>query len=828
MPAPCTFTFPPGYAATAAESVLMKRSNSASHPSCRLLLAASLALTLGACHHSDDDDEAAPPPPPATASRISVELARTTHGVPHVQANDFRSLGYGLAYAYAQDNVCMFADSLLTVRGERSAFFGGEARAPKRSADEYGAASGFMDLKNEDSDFFFKGYLDLEQLRANYAAGGQETRDLLAGYVEGYNRYLKDYAGKLPAPCATARWVRPMTVDDMYLVIAEKALHASGQAFSKEFVAAGRSPAAPVSLAKRAPGKLDPSFLVARLDKLNRQGFGSNALAVGKDLSSNGRGLLLGNPHYPWTTTDRFYQAHLTVPNRYDAMGVIIGGVPVVVIGFNKDVAWSHTVTTAMHFTTFRLALDAGDASGTTYMIDGERQKMTSKTVTVDLLQADGAIQKRSKTFYFAKQGAVIVKPEAGMTWTASAAYVLADPNRNNTRLVEQWLGIGTANSVQALKTSLDRAAGLPWVNTVAADRAGNALYADASVVPHMNADKFVNGCLLLQAALLFDGSRSSCGWGQDAGAPPGIYSPANAPWLLRTDYVGNSNDSYWLSNPKALLTGPAPLGFSPLYGRVGVEQSLRTRIGFLQFEEMVAQRGKLKLTDIQELAFANRLYAAELVLPELLPACAGNADAVLVQACNVLSAWDRRVNIDSRGAVLFREFWNTAASIPNKWAVPFNPADPVRTPNGVAPAAVPAMLTALKNAAVKLQGLGIPLDGRLGDYQVEPRNGVRIPLHGGIGNLDGSYNSLTMRNPLGAGGYEGVHWGQSYIQTVTFDDAGPVAQAMLTYGQSTDPKSPWYADQTQVFSRKEWPVLPFTPAKIKADPNYTTVTLKE
>jgi acyl-homoserine-lactone acylase len=145
-----------------------------------------------------------------------------------------------------------------------------------------------------------------------------------------------------------------------------------------------------------------------------------------------------------------------------------------------------------------------------------------------------------------------------------------------------------------------------------------------------------------------------------------------------------------------------------------------------------------------------------------------------------------------------------------------------------VAPAAIPAMLTALRNAAAKLQSLGIPLDGRLGDYQVEPRNGVRIALHGGVGNIDGSYNSLTMRNPLGAGGYEGVHWGQSYIQTVTFDDQGPVAQAMLTYGQSVDPTSPWYADQVQVYSRKEWPVLPFTSEKIKADPNYARVTLKE
>jgi acyl-homoserine-lactone acylase len=803
----------------------MKRRLSALHP--RLLLVSMFSLALGACNSSDDDDPVAPPPAPP-AARINVELARTTHGVPHVRADDFRSLGYGLAYAYAQDNVCMFADGLLTVRGERSLFFGADARPRQRSGDEYGGGSGFMDLNNEDSDFFFKGYLDIAQLRANYAAGSPEPRELLEGFVEGYNRYLKDAAGKLPAACANAKWVRPMTLDDMMLVVAEKALHASGQAFARDFVAAGRVPGASVSLAKVAPRKLDPLSLVAQLDQMNKQGFGSNALAVGKDLSANGRGLLLGNPHYPWTTTDRFYQAHLTVPGRYDAMGVIIGGVPAVVIGFNRDVAWSHTVTFAYHFTTFRLALDAGDASGTTYLYDGERRKMTSKTVTVDALLPDGLVGRRSKTFYFSHQGAVIVRPAAGMSWTAQAAYVLADPNRSNTRMLEQWLGIGTAGSVRALKDSLDKVVGLPWVNTIAADREGNTLYADASVVPHMNADKFVNGCLLLQAALLFDGSRSSCGWGQDTGAPAGIYSPANAPWMMRTDYVGNSNDSYWLTNPKNLLTGLAPLGYSPLYGGTGIEQSLRTRIGFRQLEDLLARRSKLDLADMQALAFSNRVYAAELVLPQLLPACASASDALMHRACTTLQAWDRRADVDSRGAVLFREFWAVASAIPNKWAIPFDPADPVNTPAGLAPTALSTMLVALRGAAEKLQALGVPLDGRLGDYQVEPRNGVRIALHGGNGNQEGTYGSLTMRSGLTAQGYVGAHWGQSYIQTVKFDEQGPEAQAMLTYGQSTDPASPWYASQTMAYSRKAWPSLPFTQEEIKADPAYTTVTLRE
>jgi acyl-homoserine-lactone acylase len=787
----------------------------------RLAVTAALGAVLAACGRHTGDTATTTPPP-----QFSAEVIRTTHGAVHVKAADFRSLGYGLAYAYAQDNLCMFADTLLTVRGERSQYFGGDAHATARKGDEYGAASGFMDLKNEDSDFFFKGYLDVDQLRASYAAGAKEPRDLLEGYVAGYNRYLKENAGKYPTACNGAKWVKPMTVEDMYLVLAEKALHASGEVFAKEVVAGARDANATVA-ARRPQRKLDPAFLLARLDKVVHQGFGSNALAVGKDLSASGHGLLLGNPHFPWTSTDRFYQAHLTVPGRYDVMGVTLGGMPVVVIGFNKDVAWSHTVTAATHFTTFKLALDPGDSTGTTYLIDGDKNKMTSKTASVDVLMPDGTVAKHSKTFYFSKQGAVIVKPEAGLTWSSTTAYVLADPNRGNTRMLEQWLGIGTATSVQTLKASLDAVVGLPWVNTVAADRAGNALYADASVVPRVTTDKFAGNCVLLPALVLFDGSRSACAWGQDANTPPGIFSPANGPSMLRTDYVGNSNDSYWLTNARTLLTGPPPLGYSPLYGKVGVEQRLRTRIGFIQFEELAQQGHRFQLSDLQTLVFADRIYAAELVLPELLAACPTD-DATLVQACAVLAAWDRHANLDSRGAVLFREFWSAASQIPNKWKVPLDPTDPVHTPNGVAPAALPAMFTALKNAASLLQSLNIPLDGRLGDYQGETRNGARTPLHGGVGDIDGSYNSLRMSTGLTATGYNNVYWGTSYVQTVTFDDAGPVAQAMLVYGQSTDPTSPYYADQLGPYSRKEWTTLPFSEASINADPNRARITLTQ
>ena len=367
-------------------------------------------------------------------------------------------------------------------------------RATRRVDGEYGAASDFMDLKNEDSDFFFKGYLDIDQLKAGYAAASQRR----ARHARGLRRRLQPLPQgsrrpAYPAACSKAAWVRPITVEDMYLVIAEKALHASGEVFAREIVAGARDPGVRGAGGRARRAAQDrplvhdgPAGAIDGVEKL-----GSNGLAIGKDLSASGRGILLGNPHYPWTSTDRFYQAHLTVPGRYDAMGVILGGIPMVVIGFNKDVAWTHTVTTAVHFTTFKLALDPGDASGTSYLSDGATVKMSAKPVTVESRMPDGSITSRNKTFYFSKQGAVLVKPEAGIAWTAGAVHVLADPNRNNTRLIDQWIGLGSAASVQEMKASLDTIVGLPWINTVAADRDGNTLYADASVVPRVGADKF-------------------------------------------------------------------------------------------------------------------------------------------------------------------------------------------------------------------------------------------------------------------------------------------------------------------------------------------------
>lgn len=36
--------------------------------------------------------------------RYAATITRTTYGIPHIEARDWRGVGYGVAYAYAEDN----------------------------------------------------------------------------------------------------------------------------------------------------------------------------------------------------------------------------------------------------------------------------------------------------------------------------------------------------------------------------------------------------------------------------------------------------------------------------------------------------------------------------------------------------------------------------------------------------------------------------------------------------------------------------------------------------------------------------------------------------
>ncbi len=254
--------------------------------------------------------------------------------------------------------------------------------------------------------------------------------------------------------------------------------------------------------------------------------------------------------------------------------------------------------------------------------------------------------------------------------------------------------------------------------------------------------------------------------------------------------------------------------------------------------EEALAADGKISPDDMQQMIFSHRNFGAELLLDDVLQVCTPElADVELESrtvnvsaACDVLRQWDRRNDVDSRGGHVWREFWREAASIGNLFVVPFDVADPVGTPRGIAvddQDVRSQVLLALASAQTTLKEANIALDARLGDIQFAERNGERIGIPGGQGRAG-------MWSVIGAGlrpdvGYSPIRGGNSYVQVISWDAAGNLdPRAILTYSQSPEPDSPHYADMTRLYSRGEWVQLPFSDAQINADPELVTLSLVE
>lgn len=722
----------------------------------------------------------------AAPARYAATITRTTQGVPHIVAKDMAGLGYGSGYTAAEDNGCVIAELAVSVRGERARYLGAEGKT----------MVGFSEIPNLESDFYFRAIADLPGFEAGFRASSADNRALLTGFAAGYNRYLKDHPEGFAATCRGAAWLAPLTHDDMLLMTNSGMVQASSAPMAR-FIA-GAQPPAPKA-ASLIPANLDYAGPAAA------QGLGSNGWAFGRDLTTNRRGLVVGNPHFPWTGPNRFRRLHLTIPGRFDVMGAGLVFMPFVAIGFTKDVAWTHTVTTAQHFTLFDLALDPADP--TAYLVDGKSEKMTARQLTVAV--KDGTPVTR--TLWSTRYGPAVALPARGLPWTATHAYAIRDAGQGNQRGGDAWLAIARAKSVQQIRTAIGTTLGIPYVNTIAADRAGNALYADVTTVPNVSTTKWEQCVTPLgktpiaqsSGITILDGSRGSCNWDVDPTTPaPGLMPARDMPVLIRTDYVQNSNDSYWLANVKAPFEP-----HSPLLGPYGTQQNLRTRIGLHILEGL----NSIDPAGARALILANRVFAAELVLDQLLALCPQRAD--LAEACAVLAKWDRHVDADSKGALLFMMFWRRTGAIRDFWANSFDLEKPIDRPSDLNPAAAPAILDALAAAAAEMGTYKLPLDAPLGTVQVSPRNGDRIAIHGGPGAA-GVLNA--MQSQPTPEGLIPVH-GSSFMQVVSFDATGPVAQSMLSYSQSTNPESPWYADGTRAFSAKQWLPLPFTRAQIDA-----------
>lgn len=776
-----------------------------------------------------------------------VQIRRTAHGVPHIKADDFYGLGLGYGYAVAQDNICRLADFYLTVRGERARYFGAE--------ETFLFPGNLMVTKNLDSDFFFKLYQaqgTVEALMSQPPPNGpnSDARRLLAGHVAGYNRYLNETGvDKLPDPtCRGADWVTPIAQIDVYRMAHALGMFAGAAASAGGIGGALPSLEAPpqglpgLTAAMQQP-KGDLAALLQSeagrnmLSRMTPPQMASNAIAVGSDASDYGGGILLGNPHQGWKDAALFYQVDLEVPGQYKVNGTSFLGLPFVVIGSTASMAWSHTTSAAFRFVPYQLSL----LGHTTYLVDGQPEDMQAWPLSAEVLQDDGAVQTVQRTLHTTRYGPMVTNI-AGLdlfVWTPTLGFAMKDVNGEHFRFLNHFVEIGKLQSVRQLKDLLVDLHAIPWANTIAADAGGETLYADITVIGNLPDERAVSCASVTGAAVfpllglpILDGTRSACDLDNIPGTPvqPGIMPPQEMPYLFRRDYTMNSNDSYWLSNLEEPLEG-----FPRVLGEEGTERRLRTRMGLTLIQDRLAGNDGLpgdrfSHENLKQIMFNSRHYLGEIWRDDLanycasLPLAIGNSGPVDISAaCPVLANWDMTANLDSSGALLFRRISDQllGQTLPNgtttQWRLPatsafltpFDANDPVGTPGGLN-VLRPEVQQALANTVSEFNALDMSLDIPLRQVQYVQRNGQRIALHGGPDRA-GLFSIINVDRDPATGHYVNPRHGNTYTQVVSFERPGcPRISSNTTYGQSQNPESPWFSDQTTMYRDKQWLDVPF------------------
>lgn len=754
-----------------------------------------------------------------------VRIVRDGAGVPHIIGADLGSVAYGQGMMIAEDRGCTVVDQIIKVRGQRAAHFG-------PGTDEQ-----FVD-----SDF---AYLHLglwADAPERWAHQPDDVAAIVRGAVAGFNAVIAANDG---LACPGFDWSGPISEQDYYAVVSDVLLLASSQNLIDEI--GSSQPPAPEGAGEGGDG--GPSGL-ARLRP--HDDIGSNGWAFGSERSTTGGGLLLGNPHFPWEGELRFWENHLIVPGELNIYGVSLSGLPGIQIGFNEHVAWTHTVSSGHRFNLYRYDLDPSDP--TMYLVDGEPQPMEATEYSIEVLGDDGALSGVTRTLYRTKHGPVVAIDPLG--WSTTMAFAIADANIEIDRVVQQFLGMDRATSLEEFQQVHAEIQGVPWVNTMASSADGRAWFTDGSATPHLSdealaawqAERDAGGLAGLAydfaGIIMLNGSDSLFDWVDDPTAPAaGLLPAADQPQLERADFVFNANDSYRWTNPAEPLTG-----FTILQGNEDETPTPRTRTNLQLLTETDAA---WTIHDLQQALFSDRTVLSEQLLAPLVAACTATPNVTMddgtavdvTAACTALAGWDGTFTRDARGAIVFREWLSRVdmAELNDEgrlWSDAFDPADPAHTP-AVPSSDTDEWLRRLAVVQMFLQFLGIPLDAPLGDYQFEVRTGTRIPIHGG-NNSDGVANvmSLSFRNTStlphgdvgtyvdaasqlrqfadGSLGYP-IEYGASFVYTVQYGPDGPQAEGILSYGNPDDPQDPAYRLGLDGLSNGEWRPFTFDPDAVEA-----------
>jgi penicillin amidase len=352
---------------------------------------------------------------------------------------------------------------------------------------------------------------------------------------------------------------------------------------------------------------------------------GSNNWAVSPRRTAARHALLAGDPHLELSIPSIWYEIHLQVTGGPEVAGVTFAGSPGVIIGFNRNLAWSFTNTGADVRDYYVEEVD-DSLNPSRYRVDGAWRAVERR---VETYHGPGGELLHTDTMYSTHRGPLLREGTRwlSMRWTPFEA----------THAGDEFLRLDRAGSASEWMESWEEFVA-PAQNGLVADRGGSIAIRSTArypVRPGGRGDE------------LQDGTRSAADWQG--------YLPLDAYPFSRDPAQG------FLASANQQPVDPRVNGryfgsnwYSP-WRAMRINQLLR---GDSSVTSSTMGRWQTDPGSARADAFVPELLGAARRL-----AASGRADSATSRAAALLGEWDRRYTRENRRAILFERVMGALAS---------------------------------------------------------------------------------------------------------------------------------------------------------------------
>ena len=558
----------------------------------------------------------------------NVTVTRDTSGVPHIEAANVHDLYMAEGYVHAQDRLYQMFYFRTVGEGRLAELF--NPSPDLISADEYLRTVGFR-----------------RAAEAEWQAISPESRSALEDYAAGVNAFVHSHADNLPVEFTLLGvgfedW---QPVDS--LAFGKLEARDLSESWSQELVAAditqqvGQEVAAqlmpgyPASAPVIVPGANSGSFTPA-IDGYNKyvrplmaswgENIGSNNWVADGTKSATGKPILANDPHLGVRNPSIWYQVHLsTTDGKYDVAGFGFAGVPGIVTGHNKNIAWGVTNTEADVEDVFLEKLD--ETNHPDQYLSGD--KWLPLTVYTETILVKGGAPAITQTVRVTNHGPLLSDWTSTLTPTVSTAvtgtYSVQWTALMPGHIFDALTALQTASNWTEFRAALSKW-DVPGQNFVYADTQGNIGYQMTELLPIRKSG---------------NGSVPAIGW------------TGESDW---TGFVPFDDLPRSYNPPEHFIATANNKNFGPGF-KYNVSGYWAAPYRITRIDEMLKAKEKLSVDDMKTMQLDTQSVLARKVAP--IMASANITDTRARQAADLLKNWDGSMKADSTAAAIYEVSYN-------------------------------------------------------------------------------------------------------------------------------------------------------------------------